>query len=93
MRELLFFRWQLSFHYCELFLIGRLIIGHARMYASGLFIRPGFFISEGLNVKPNRRCNVGHCLFARIPLANDSALQANCIGDIAVFMFFDYVFK
>ena len=61
---------------------------------SELFIRPGFFIiSEGLNMEPNRGYNVGHCLLERIPLANDSALQANCIGDIAVFMLFDYDFN
>ena len=57
------------------------------------FIIPVSFISEGLNVKLNRRCDVGHCLFERISLANDSALQANWIGDIAVFTLFDYDFK
>ncbi len=57
------------------------------------FIRPAFFNFEGLNVKPNGRCNVGHCLFERIPLANDSALQANWLGDIADFLLFDYDFK
>ena len=44
-------------------------------------------------MEPNRGYNVGHCLLERIPLANDSALQANCIGDIAVFMLFDYDFN
>ena len=57
------------------------------------FISLEFFVPERLNVKLDRRGDVGYCFIEGIPLSHNSALQTYRIGDISVFMLFDYDFQ